>query len=180
LVVGEWLARSDTTTEEQMTPARHGVLQECADPMCMFMAPPRVFLVDDDASGRKLLAQALAEEGIAVVGQAGGGEDGVEQVRDLRPEVVVMDLRLPDGSGIEATRRIKEEVPYIQVLLLTAYDGELPSRSAQAVGAFAYLLKGCPLSLIRDMITSAATWSRARRQTNARVGRSAEGRAIRG
>jgi two-component system response regulator DevR len=141
------------------------------DANTMFMAAPRVFLVDDDAPGRQLLAEALAEEGIIVVGQTGTGEDGVESVRDLRPEVVVMDLRLPDGSGIEATRRVKECIPHIQVLLLTAYDGELPSRSAQAVGAFAYLLKGCPVALIRDMIMSAATWSRAQRQTNARAGR---------
>jgi DNA-binding NarL/FixJ family response regulator len=141
-----------------------------ADAIPMFMAAPRVVLVDDDALGRDLLAQALSEEGISVVGQAGMGEDGLEVTRGVRPEVVLMDLRLPDGSGIEATRRIKEGVPYAQVLFLTAYDGELPSRSAQAVGAFAYLLKGCPVSLIRDTITSAATWSRALRQADARVG----------
>jgi DNA-binding NarL/FixJ family response regulator len=138
-----------------------------ADAITMFMSAPRVVLVDDDAPGRELLSQALAEEGISVVGHAGTSEDGVQIVRDLRPEVVLMDLRLPDGSGIEATRRIKEGVPYIQVLLLTAYDGELPSRSAHAVGAFAYLLKGCPVALIRDMVTSAAAWSRALRQGEA-------------
>ena len=48
----------------------------------------------------------------------------MEKARDHRPEGVLMDLRLPDGSGIEATRRIKAGVPYVQVLLLTAYDGE--------------------------------------------------------
>jgi DNA-binding NarL/FixJ family response regulator len=141
-----------------------------ADALFMFMAAPRVVLVDDDALARDLLAQALAEEGISVVSQAGTGEDGVETARDHRPEVVLMDLRLPDGSGIEATRRIKEGTPYVQVLLLTAYDGELPTRSAQAVGAFAYLIKGCPVSLIRDTITSAAMWSRSLRQADGRVG----------
>jgi len=146
-----------------------------ADAITMFMQSPRVVLIDDDALGRKLLCQALSEEGISVVGQAGSGEDGVEMVRDLCPEVVLMDLRLPDGSRIEATRRIKEGVPYVQVLLLTAYDGELPSRSAQAVGACAYLLKGCPVSLIRDMVTSAATWSRALRQADAQARTAAPG-----
>src|SRR5947208_15155262 len=101
----------------------------------MVMQSPRVVLIDDDALGRKLLCQALSEEGISVVGQAGSGEDGVEMVRDLCPEVVLMDLRLPDGSGIEATRRIKEGVPYGQVLLLTAYAGELPARRAPAARA---------------------------------------------
>jgi two-component system, NarL family, response regulator DevR len=133
------------------------------------LSPPRVFLVDDDALGRELLSQALVGEGVSVVGQAGTGGEGVKAVLELRPEVVVMDLRLPDGSGIEATRQIKEGLPHVQVLLLTAYDGELPSRSAQAVGAYAYLLKGCPVSLIRDAITSAATWSRGHRQADAQA-----------
>ena len=115
---------------------------------------------------RRLLNQALAEEGIAIVGESDTVEAGVEMSRALRPEVVLMDLRLPDGSGIEATRRIKHSVPYVQVLLLTAHDGELPSRSAHAVGAYAYLVKGCPVSLIRDMVMSAATWCRALRQEN--------------
>ena len=141
-----------------------------ADANTMFMQSPRVVLVDDDVPGRELLCQALIEEGISVVGQAGSAEDGVQMALDLRPEVVLMDLRLPDGSGIEASRRIKQGVPHIQVLLLTAYDGELPSRSAQAVGAYAYLVKGCPVSLIRDMATSAATWSRAQRQAAAKGG----------
>jgi DNA-binding NarL/FixJ family response regulator len=140
------------------------------DVMTMLMSAPRVVLVDDDEPARNLLAQILGEEGISVVGQAGAGEEGVERARDVRPEVVVMDLRLPDVSGIEATRRIKETVPFVQVLLLTAYDGELPTRSAQAVGAYAYLVKGCPVSLIREMITSAAAWSRALRQDAARGG----------
>jgi DNA-binding NarL/FixJ family response regulator len=148
--------------------------------MSMFRAAPRVVVVDDDVVGRDLLAQALTEEGISVVGQAGAGEDGIEAVREERPEVVLMDLRLPDGSGIEATRQIRESVPYTQVLLLTAYDGELPSRSAQAVGAFAYLLKGCPVSLIRDTVTSAATWSRALRHADAGLGLAARGKARRG
>jgi DNA-binding NarL/FixJ family response regulator len=145
---------------------------ECAgvtpDPIIMLMNAPRVVLVDDDAPARRLLGQALAEEGIAVVGESDTVEAGVEMSRVLRPEVVLMDLRLPDGSGIEATRRIKLDVPYIQVLLLTAYDGELPSRSAHAVGAYAYLVKGCPVSLIRDMVTSAATWCRALQQEGMR------------
>jgi DNA-binding NarL/FixJ family response regulator len=131
----------------------------------MVVKPPRVVLVDDEDSTRQLLAEALAEEGIAVIGQAGTGDAGVQMAHALHPEVVLMDLRMPDGSGIEAARRIKEGVPYTQVLLLTAYEGELPSRSAHAVGAYAYLVKGCPISLIRDMVTSAATRCRSLSQT---------------
>jgi NarL family two-component system response regulator LiaR len=132
--------------------------------MTMFTKPPRVLLVDDEAPSRQLLAQALSEEGIAVVGQAGTGDEGVEIARTLNPEVVLMDLRMPDGSGIEAARRIKKDRPHTQVLLLTAYEGELPSRSAYAVGAYAYLIKGCSVSLIRDMVMTAAALCRALKQ----------------
>jgi DNA-binding NarL/FixJ family response regulator len=132
--------------------------------MTMFTKAPRVLLVDDEAPTREVLAQALAEEGIAVVGQAGTGDAGVELARTLYPEVVLMDLRMPDGSGIEAARRIKEDMPHSQVLLLTAYEGELPSRSAYAVGAYAYLIKGCSVSLIRDMVMTAAALCRALQQ----------------
>jgi DNA-binding NarL/FixJ family response regulator len=124
---------------------------------------PTVLLVDDDQPARRLLAQALTEEGITVVGEADTCEAGVGMAEILNPDVVLMDLRLPDGSGIEGTRQIKQRVPYTQVLLLTAYGGELPSRSAHAVGAFAYLVKGCPISLICDMVTSAATRCRSLR-----------------
>jgi DNA-binding NarL/FixJ family response regulator len=58
-------------------------------------------------------------------------------------------------------------MPHTQVLLLTAYEGELPSRSAYAVGAYAYLIKGCPVSLIQDMVTSAAMWCRSLQQGSA-------------
>jgi len=134
------------------------------------MKAPRVLLVDDEVPARRLLARALTEDGIDVVGECGTAEEGVAATRDLRPEVVLMDLRLPDGSGIEATRRIKEALPYVQVLLLTAYDGELPSRSAHAVGAYAYLVKGCPVSLISDMVATAATRCRALRRAEAQAG----------
>jgi two-component system response regulator DevR len=132
---------------------------------------PTVLLVDDDHPARRLLAQALTEEGMAVVGEADTCEAGVEMAEILHPDVVLMDLRLPDGSGIEGTRQIKRRVPYTQVLLLTAYGGELPSRSAHAVGAYAYLVKGCSVSLICDMITSASTRCRALRRA-ARTSRS--------
>jgi DNA-binding NarL/FixJ family response regulator len=141
-----------------------------SDPLNMPMKAPRILLVDDEVPARRLLARALTEDGIDVVGECGTAEGGAAAARDLRPEVVLMDLRLPDGSGIEATRRIKESRPYVQVLLLTAYDGELPSRSAHAVGAYAYLVKGCPVSLIRDMVTTAATRCRALRRAKAQAG----------
>jgi DNA-binding NarL/FixJ family response regulator len=115
----------------------------------------RVLLVEDDAKSRHILRTVLEAEGITVVGEAGGGRSGVELAGQADPDVVLMDLRLPDMSGIEATRQIKGLDPLIQVVILTAYDGPLPERSAEQVGAYAYLVKGCSSELIRDVISQA-------------------------
>jgi DNA-binding NarL/FixJ family response regulator len=114
-----------------------------------------VLLVEDDSKSRHILRTVLEAEGITVVGEAGGGRAGVELAGRHRPDVVLMDLRLPDMSGIEATRQIKELHPFTQVIMLTAYEGPLPERSAEQVGAYAYLVKGCSSELIRDVISGA-------------------------
>ncbi|MDP8956557.1 MAG: response regulator transcription factor [Actinomycetota bacterium] len=116
---------------------------------------PGVLLVDDDVTERRLLAELLETEGLAVVGQAADGFEGVEQARALEPDVVLMDLRMPGFGGFEATRAIKEELPATQVIILTAYEGPLPERSAEEAGAYAYLVKGCSVEFIRDMIVQA-------------------------
>jgi len=97
----------------------------------------------------ELLRGVLDEEGLAVSGTATSGEAAVEMVRGLPPDVVLMDLRMPGMGGVEATRRIKELNPSIQVVILTVYDEEDLERSAEQAGAFCYLVKGCPPSLIR-------------------------------
>ena len=114
-----------------------------------------MLLVEDDAKGRHILRTVLQGDGITVVGEAGHGRAGVELVELHQPDVVLMDLRLPDMSGIEATRLIKELDPLTQVIILTAYEGPLPERSAEQVGAYAYLVKGCSSELIREVISQA-------------------------
>jgi CheY-like chemotaxis protein len=116
---------------------------------------PGVLLVEDDAKERGLLAQLLEAEGLAVVGEASDGVEGVELARTLEPDVVLMDLRMPRLGGFEATRIIKEELPFTQVIILTAYEGPLPERSAEEIGAYAYLVKGCSVEFICDMIVQA-------------------------
>ncbi|MGH2556165.1 MAG: response regulator, partial [Actinomycetota bacterium] len=74
------------------------------------------------------------------------------------PDVVLMDLRMPAMGGIEATRLIKEALPTTQVIILTVYEGPLPERSAEEVGAYAYLVKGCSPALIRDVIIQARNY----------------------
>jgi CheY-like chemotaxis protein len=116
---------------------------------------PRVLLVDDSAELREALREALEDEGIEVVGEAGDGAAGVAQAKALLPDVVLMDLRMPVMGGVAATEAIKQALPVTQVLILTAYE-EWDS-SARAAGAYAYLVKGSRPGLVRDVILQA--WS---------------------
>jgi len=120
---------------------------------------PRVFLVDDDAGNVALLRETLEAEGLVVVGEATDGSSGVELAGILRPDVVLMDLRMPGMDGFEATRLIRAQYPGTQVVILTAYE-ELLTDPAESVGAFAYLVKGCSAALMRDVITQAWRGSR--------------------
>jgi CheY-like chemotaxis protein len=119
---------------------------------------PTVLLVDDDAANLAVLQEALETEGITVIGGAVDGPTGVEMADRLRPDVVLMDLRMPGMDGFEATQAIRAKRPLTQVVVLTAYE-DLLTRSAEEVGAFAYLVKGCSSELMRDVILQA--WRRA-------------------
>jgi CheY-like chemotaxis protein len=119
---------------------------------------PRVVLVDDDEANLAALRESLELEGIEVVGAAAGGADGVALANELRPDVVLMDLRMPGMDGFAATAAIRAARPETQVVILTAYE-ELLTQSAEDVGAFAYLVKGCSPELMRQMIDQA--WRRA-------------------
>jgi CheY-like chemotaxis protein len=112
---------------------------------------PGVVIVDDDPRERSLMAELLENEGLVVLGEGGDGLEAVELARELNPDVILMDLRMPGLGGFEATRLIKEDLPYTQVIILTAYEGPLPERSAEEVGAYAYLVKGCSVEFIREM-----------------------------
>jgi CheY-like chemotaxis protein len=116
---------------------------------------PRVLLVDDDEETCALLKGVLEDEGIHVVGAANDGASGVEMADSLEPEVVLMDLRMPNMDGFEATRLITQKHSWMQVVILTFYDDLLPEKSPDQVGAFAYLVKGCSPTLMRDIIFKA-------------------------
>lgn len=106
------------------------------------MEPIRVLLVDDHAIFRRGTADALRLlGGVEVVAEAGTARDAVEKARALRPDVVLMDLSLPDESGLEATRRIVQEVPGARVVVLTYMDDEASLLAALRAGARGYLLK---------------------------------------
>lgn len=128
---------------------------------------PTVLIVEDAESERAVMRDLLEAEGIVVVAEAGDGAEAVDRAIQNRPDVVLMDLRMPAMGGIEATRLIKEALPTTQVIILTVYEGPLPERSAEEVGAYAYLVKGCSPALIRDVIVQARNY-KAGLETRAR------------
>ena len=103
-------------------------------------ARPRVVLAEDEALIRLDLAEMLTEEGYEVVGQAGDGEQAVELVEELRPDLVVLDVKMPKVDGITAAARIAE-LRVAPVVILTAFSQrELVDRAREA-GAMAYVVK---------------------------------------
>jgi DNA-binding NarL/FixJ family response regulator len=102
----------------------------------------RVLLVDDHVLVRDGLAALLdGLGGFDIVGEAGTGEEAVKQAQLLRPDVVLMDVRLPDIDGVEATRRIRTALPDTAVLMLTMFDDDATVFAAMRAGAQGYLLK---------------------------------------
>lgn len=105
------------------------------------MTEPRVVIADDQALVRIGFRMILTARGIEVVGEAADGAEAVEAVRRLRPDVVLMDIRMPTMDGLEATRRILAEVPDCRVLMLTTFDLDRYVYAALAAGASGFLLK---------------------------------------
>ncbi|AHI00327.1 response regulator transcription factor [Kutzneria viridogrisea] len=111
----------------------------------------RVLVVDDHPLFRYGLSSVLAKDSeIEVVGEEATGGTAVSAAARLRPDVVVMDLHLPDINGVEATRRIVGEDPSVRVLMLTMFDDNDSVFAAMRAGARGYLLKGSgPEELVR-------------------------------
>lgn len=113
----------------------------------------RVLLVEDHQVVRQGLAALFAASGeIEVAGAVGDGAEAVTAFRKLRPDVTLMDLRLPKMGGVEAIRAIREEFPEARVVVLTTYDGDEDIFRALQAGAKGYLLKGMPFDeLVRTI-----------------------------
>jgi DNA-binding NarL/FixJ family response regulator len=117
-----------------------------------------VVLVDDQALLRTGFRMILdAEADISVVGEAGDGESGVSTVRAVRPDVVLMDIRMPGTNGIDATAQIVRETPDSRVLILTTFDLDEYVFAALRAGASGFLLKDVrPAALLNAIRTVAA------------------------
>ena len=117
---------------------------------------PRIVIVDDEIMVRHALKPILERLMIDVVGEAGDAIEGIEIVLRAKPDVVLMDVRMPGMNGFEATREIKAAMPTVQVVFVTAYEDPHPTHSAAETGAYAYLLKDSSPELMRDVIHRAA------------------------
>jgi len=100
-----------------------------------------VLLVEDHTIVRQGLRRLLEERGIDVVGEAGDGLKAIKMARELHPEFIIMDISLPKLSGIDATRKIKKELPDVKILMLTIHSEESYILKALDAGASGYLLK---------------------------------------
>ncbi|MCP2329367.1 DNA-binding NarL/FixJ family response regulator [Hamadaea flava] len=102
----------------------------------------RVFLLDDHEVVRRGLRELLEAQGdIEVIGEAGLATEAAHRAPALRPDVAILDARLPDGSGIDAAREIRSVDPSIQVLILTSYEDDEALFAAIMAGAAGYVLK---------------------------------------
>jgi two-component system invasion response regulator UvrY len=114
-----------------------------------------VMLVDDHELVRSGIKRILTDVGdIEVVAEAGSGEQAVRQAREIRPDVILMDLSMPGIGGMEATRKITRSMPDAKIIAVTIHEDEpFPARLLEA-GAVGYLTKGCDVREIIDAIKS--------------------------
>jgi two-component system response regulator DevR len=119
--------------------------------------PLRVLIVDDHEVVREGLRSLLnRRQGMTVVGEAGTMADSIEEAARVEPDVVVMDVRLPDGSGVEACREIRQARPDVKVIMLTSYADDEAVFASILAGAAGYLLKQTRGQALADAIEAVA------------------------
>ena len=110
----------------------------------------RIMIVDDNATFREQLKEFLASEpDIEVVGEAADGQEAILKARELQPDVVLMDVRMPGINGIHATRQLKEEMPEVKVIILSLYDIDEYRKAALDSGASGYVVKK---SIVQELL----------------------------
>jgi DNA-binding NarL/FixJ family response regulator len=102
----------------------------------------RVLLADDHKVMRQGLIKLIANQpGLSIVGEAANGREAVELARNLQPNVVIMDVSMPEMDGIEASRRLKAELPKVRIIGLSMFEDEQTAHRMYAAGAEAFVAK---------------------------------------
>jgi RNA polymerase sigma factor (sigma-70 family) len=115
----------------------------------------RILLVDDHVLFRKGVAALLSERrNIQIVGEAGDGLEAIKVARETLPDIVLMDIEMPNCDGLEATRQIKREMPHVNIIILTVSDDDHNLFDAIKIGAKGYLLKDLDPHQLYDMLES--------------------------
>ncbi len=121
------------------------------------MAPTRVVLADDNQSFRGTLKAILSlQPDIEIVGEAATGREAMRQVSALRPDVLVLDIRLPDYDGLEVLRRLRQTNDQTRVVILSLWDNAEYQRTAKERGASAYVVKGAAFTQLLPVIRGKA------------------------
>src|SRR5215210_3856038 len=143
-------APRDATSPRGFAP---GVVRE--EPMAK---PVRLLLADDHTLFRQLLRGALADQPrFAIVGEAQDSAEAIRQAHSLKPDIVLMDLHMPGGGGVEATRVLRTELPDVQVVVVTASEDEDDLIAALRAGARGYFLKSASLEQLIQSLDTIAT-----------------------
>jgi len=119
------------------------------------MQTVKTLIADDDARFRQRIKELLASEpGMEIIGEAADGHDAVCKARELKPDLVLMDVRMPGMSGLDAARQLKAEMPGLKIIILTLYELEEYKEAAMASGVNHYIVKRSMLDELVPAIRS--------------------------
>lgn len=117
------------------------------------MAPIKILIVDDHPIMRMGIAALISSsKEMECVGQAGSGEEAIQHHAVLKPDITLMDLRLPGIGGAETIRRIRQKTPNARFIVLTTYEGDEDIHQAMEAGASGYLVKGLPQEMLVNAV----------------------------
>jgi DNA-binding NarL/FixJ family response regulator len=116
----------------------------------------KVVIADDHEVVRRGLVSLLSGSEVKIVGEASSGDEAIKLTRKLKPDVVLLDIRMPGKDGLEALERIRADMPGVRVVMLSTFDNPTYVARAVAAGAHDYMLKGCTRAELINSITGAA------------------------